>query len=69
MLRMLGALRTIASLTASPSRRRSLREQVEWLAELAERTVESSHDRSRIDARLTSVREALEDEPASQRHG
>ena len=30
MLRMLGALQTIASLTASPSRRRVLREQVEW---------------------------------------
>ena len=61
MLRMLGALQTIGSLTDSPSRRRALREQVQWLAELSERTVESSHDRSRIDARLTSVRETLED--------
>ena len=69
MLRMLGALQTIGSLTASPIRRRLLREQVQRLAELAERTVESSHDRSRIDARLTRVREALEDEPASSRHG
>jgi uncharacterized membrane protein len=69
MLRMLGALQTIASLTASPRRRRALRAQVQWVAELAEGTVESSHDRSRIDALLTRVREALEDEPASSRHG
>lgn len=69
MLRMLGALKTIATFTASPSRRRALREQVQWLAELSERTVECSYDRSRIDARLTGAREALEDEPASSRHG
>ncbi|MCK9463678.1 MAG: DUF2254 domain-containing protein [Proteobacteria bacterium] len=69
MLRMLGALQTIASLTASPSRRRALREQVQWLAEVAERTVEFSCDRSRIDERLTRVLEALEDEAASSRHG
>jgi len=69
MLRMLGALQTVASLAASPRRLRALREQVEWLAELAEHTVESSHDRSRIDARLTRVREALEGEPSSSRHG
>ena len=69
MLRMLGALQTIGSLTASPSRRRALRDQVQRLAELAERTVESSHDCSRIDARLTRVREALGDEPASSRQG
>ncbi len=69
LLRMLVALQTIASLTASPSRRRSLREQVEWIAESAERTVESLHDRSRIDVRLKSVREALEGEPASHEIG
>jgi uncharacterized membrane protein len=67
--RMLDALHTLAGVTASPQRRRTLREQVERLAELAERTVESSHDRSRINARLTRVREALEDEPASSRSG
>ena len=64
MLRMLGALQTIAGLTASPSRRRALRDQVRWIAELAERTLESAHDRARIDARLVRVREALEAEPA-----
>ncbi len=59
MSRMLGALQTIASLTASPSRRRVLREQVQWIAELAERTIESPHDRARVESRLARVREAL----------
>ena len=59
MLRMLGALQTIGSLTASPSRRRALREEVQWIAELAERTVESPHDRARFESRLANVREAL----------
>ena len=63
MLRMLGALQTIASLTASPSRRQALREQVQWIAELAERTIESPHDRARFESRLARVREALETEP------
>jgi hypothetical protein len=61
---MLGALQTIAGLTLSPSPRRALRDQVRWIAELAERTLESAHDRARVDARLVSVREALEAEPA-----
>ena len=60
MLRMLGALQTIASLTASPGRRRVLCEQVQWIAELAERTIESPHDRARFESRLAHVREALE---------
>jgi hypothetical protein len=51
-------------LTDSPRRRRGLGEQVQWIAELAERSVESDHDRARIDARLTSVREALEAGPS-----
>jgi uncharacterized membrane protein len=63
MLRMLGALQTIAGLTARPGRRRALRDQVQWIAELAERTLESTHDRVRIDTRLVRVREALETEP------
>lgn len=60
MVRMLEALQTIASLTGNPSRRRALREQVEWIAELAERTIESPHDRARFESRLARVREALE---------
>ena len=63
MFRMLGALQTIASLTASPSRRQALREQVQCTAELAERTIKSPHDRARFEGRLTRVREALETEP------
>jgi uncharacterized membrane protein len=64
MLRMLGAIQTLTSLTANPQRRRALREQVQWIAELAERTLESTHDRARINTRLARVRESLEAEPA-----
>lgn len=60
MLRMLGGLHTIASLTASPSRRRALCDQAQWIAELAERTLESPHDLARFESRLAHVREALE---------
>ena len=59
MLRMLGALQTIGSLTASPSRRHPLREEVDWIAEMAKRTIESPHDRERFERRLAIVREAL----------
>jgi len=64
MLRMLGALQTITSRTAKPGRRRTLRDQVRWIAELAERTIESPHDRARLESRLARVREALEANPA-----
>ena len=64
MLRMLGALQTIASLTASPHRQRALHEQVQWIAELAERTVESAHDRAKIDTRVARVHKTLEADPA-----
>jgi uncharacterized membrane protein len=64
MSRMLDAFQTLASLTASPHRRWALREQAQLIAELAERTVESGHDRAQIDARLARVRETLEAEPA-----
>ncbi len=65
MSRMLGAFQTLASVTASPRRCRALGEQVDWIAELAERSVESAHDRVRIDARLARVRDVLESKPAS----
>jgi uncharacterized membrane protein len=64
MIRMLGAFQTVGSLTASPSRRRALREQAHWIAELAQRTIESPHDRALFESRLARVREALEAEPA-----
>jgi uncharacterized membrane protein len=60
MLRMLGAFKTLAGLSASPQRRRVLREQVQWIAELAERTVEFAHDRTKIYTLIERVRETLE---------
>jgi uncharacterized membrane protein len=67
-LRMLGALHTIGSLTADPHRRRTLREQVQWITEVAERTIESPHDRARFEQRLTQVRNALNTEPVLGDH-
>ena len=60
MARMLGALHTIGSLTTDPRRRQALHEQVQWIAELADRSIEATHDRARIERRLMEVREALE---------
>lgn len=65
MARMLGAIDTIASLTLSPSRLRALDEQVRWIAELAERSIESTHDRARIEQRLTHVRERTDRPPGA----
>ena len=58
MSRMLGALQTIASMTTNPSRRRALCEQVQCIADLAGRTIESPYDRARFENRLASVCEA-----------
>ena len=60
MLRMLGALQVIASLTTSVDRRGVLGDQAECIAELAARTLESPHDRARFESRLVRVRTALE---------
>jgi len=62
--RMLDAFQTLARFTASPHRRRALGDQVQWIAELAERTLESADDRARIETRLTRVRERLAAGPA-----
>ena len=62
--RMLDALQVLAGVTARPHRRRALREQVQWIDELAERHVDSAHDRARIDTRLACLRETLDAEPA-----
>jgi len=59
MVRMLGAIDTIASFTVSPSHRQALDEQVQWIAELANRSIESLHDRARIEKRLLLVRQTL----------
>ena len=60
LLRILDAIEAIASLTDSPGRRRVLHEQLQWIAELADRTVHSPHDRTRCESRLARVRHALE---------
>ncbi len=64
MARMLSAIDAIASLTVNPEYIRVLDEQVQWIAELAARTIEATHDRARIEERLTEVRETLEAELA-----
>ena len=63
MLRMLDSFQTLAGLTVNPHRRRALREQVQLIAELAERTVKSIHDHDRISTRLAQVNEILETDP------
>jgi uncharacterized membrane protein len=63
MSRMLGTLDAIAGLTNSPRRRRALREQVQRIAELADRTIDSAHDRAKIEERLTRALGALGDKP------
>jgi uncharacterized membrane protein len=60
MSRMLGAFDAIGSQTDSPRRRLALREQVQRIAELADRTIDSAHDRARIEERLMHVRKAMD---------
>jgi uncharacterized membrane protein len=64
MSRILGALDAIASQTDRPGRRMALREQAQRIAELADRTIDSAHDRAQLDAQLMRVRKALESGPA-----
>ncbi len=59
MLRLLGSLQAIASQTPRLSQRQALLDQVQWIAELADRTIESPHDRARFESRLTRVRGSL----------
>jgi uncharacterized membrane protein len=63
--RMLGAIDTLGSLTANPNHRRALDEQVQWIAELTDRTVPAPQDRARIERRLDHVRETLKSAPAA----
>jgi len=64
MARMLNAIDTIASLTVSRSHRQELKEQVQRIAELADRSIACTHDRAQIKRRMIHVREALEAKPA-----
>jgi len=59
MSRQLGALQTIASQTTNPGRRRAVHEKVQWIAELAERTIASPYDRERFEKHLVRVRKEL----------
>ncbi|MBK8538112.1 MAG: DUF2254 domain-containing protein [Candidatus Competibacteraceae bacterium] len=68
LLRMLGSLQTIADLTSSPNRRWLLQQKMEEIAEAAERTIVSPHDRVRFERRLARVREALETGPVLSMH-
>jgi len=60
MLRMVDSLQTLASLTASPIQLQVLRDQVQWVADLADRTIESVHDRARFEHRLQRARSIWE---------
>jgi uncharacterized membrane protein len=62
--RMLGAIDTLGSLTVNPSHQRALDQQVQGIAELADRTLPAPQDRARIERRLDHVREALRAAPA-----
>jgi uncharacterized membrane protein len=66
MLRMLGALQAIGSMTDDTNRQRILGEQVCYIAEVGTRTILSRHDRVRFAARVSEVRVSLgaELEPA-----
>jgi uncharacterized membrane protein len=63
LLRMLGAIHTIAGQTTSSSRRLALGKKVDEIAEAAERGVASPFDRERLAERLARVRAALAMEP------
>lgn len=64
LARMLGALDTIGSLAIRGSHIQALDEQLQWIAELADRTIEAGHDCERIERQLSVVRETLETQSA-----
>lgn len=59
LIRILGALETIGSMTSKLSHLRALDEQRQCIAELAARSFESSYDRALLESRLSKVRETL----------
>lgn len=65
MLRMLGAVQTIGHLTDSPVRRQVLRDQLDCIAELAERTIASPYDHERVCDRKAKVLEGLNAQDAA----
>jgi uncharacterized membrane protein len=61
---ILSALDNVASLTDGQRHREALCVQMQWVAELAERTIESPHDRAHIKMRTMHLRETLKSAPA-----
>ncbi|MBW6510293.1 MAG: DUF2254 domain-containing protein [Desulfuromonadales bacterium] len=59
LVRMLGALDTISSLTIRPGHLRAIDEQLQCIDELVNRCIESSYDRARLERRLAAVRKTL----------
>jgi uncharacterized membrane protein len=59
MLRMLGALQAIGSLTDDTNRRRILGEHVSCIAEVGTRSIPSRYDRARFTGRVSEVRVSL----------
>lgn len=55
-LRILEALKILADQASGPRRRRALFEQMQQIAELATRSVDSTHDRAKIEAHLMRLR-------------
>lgn len=60
MLRILSGIETIAGMTHNAEHLRVLREQIQEIAELAQRSIQSPHDKTRFENRLERVRELLE---------
>ena len=60
LLRILEALQILAGLATGLRRRRALFEQMQEVAELATRSVDSAHDRAKIEAHLMRLRIILE---------
>lgn len=67
LLRMLGALQTVASLTTCGRRQQVLGEQVNWIAEVAARTIKSPPDRARFENRRAQEGKVLETVRRSER--
>lgn len=65
LLRLLGALQTIAGATPSLDRRWAIEQKVDAIAEAAERSIASPTDRDRLANRLMELREALVAAPVS----
>mgnify|MGYP003630325244 CR=1 FL=1 len=59
LARMLSALETIGSLTTNFSHIQALEEQLQCIAELVDRCIVASYDRTRLERRLAEVRKTL----------